>query len=729
MAATATAGLKVTVPPSDRQVDSALNRAVDWLKNQQAEDGSWPGHHRRYADGGRTALAAWALLAAGEEAGQPNVDNARTYLNALDPGQTNARALRALFSAAIGRDARTQLDADIHWLMAGQRGDGGWAERRDAGPSNTFSTSLAILALSDAKQASMTIPPEHWRRAATFLTATANDDGGFGHYPPGAEPVRVRGMSHGSATAAAAAAAGAIRRDGTAQIETTQRRALSWLATHYNVNRVPVWPWGDRPDFAYRYFLIRSPQTFSPLVLAGRTLDNELARRLLSAQQRDGHFNGQPLAESDVVATAWAALALAEARRPLLVNRVLVGAHRPASASTDMARATAWVQRELGIDAGWRDVPADAPLQLLRQAPILVLTGRGAFSLPASARETIARYLQAGGTVLIGPAGEDPVFARTADEWFRALMDGYGSAALPDDHPLLRVSNDIQGLAITAIASRARRRVFLLPGRVTMDWQRGYDETTADAFELLANVVTFVTGGAVDGRKFDPTLQRAPAIEPERFIDIGRLMHDGDWNASAGAAEALSRALAAAISVGVRSRDVRPNQDIPKDLMMLWLTGSKLDGLMPVHRENIDDYVNAAGGLLLVDAAYGDEAFYEDALEQVELIFGSSSVKPLTVDHPLLTGRFGGGIGSDVTTVTYSRNARQKLGRADGAPRLFGVEKEGRVVAVLSPMALSAPAEGDPPYDAYGYVSDDARRIVLNVILYAYAARHNALAD
>jgi hypothetical protein len=327
--------------------------------------------------------------------------------------------------------------------------------------------------------------------------------------------------------------------------------------------------------------------------------------------------------------------------------------------------------------------------------------------------------------VAIVPAG-DPVFSRTSDEFFRALIDGYHSLPLPADHPLLAGRFQVQGLAVTAIGDRGRKRIFVLPATVAGQWQAGHGKATADAFELLANLTMFVTGGKLSERKFDPTLQRAPDVEPQHFIEIGRLIHAGDWDASREAPQALSRALAAAISVGVVGRDVRPNEVIPRELTMLWLTGSKLEGMTPAHIQNIRDYLDA-GGMLLVDAAYGDETFHDEAVRQAELLYGRETLKPLPIDHPLLTGRFAGHLGSDIATVSYSPAARRKLGRDEGTPQLVGIERDGRIVAVLSRLGIAGPVEGDPPYDVIGYATDDARRIVLNVLLYAYAARNGAL--
>lgn len=709
----------------DRAVDAAIDRAARWLVDQQQKDGSWSTPHERYRQGGGTALAAWALLQAGTPSDGPLLFGVWKQLASQAPQQTPARALRALLGKALGEGASEVLHDDVRWLINAQRDDGGWPREAGQGPSTSFDTALAAWALGEARRAGMVIPDETWRAGAKFLQRAANDDGGFGHYPPGSEPVRVRGMSHGSATAAAATALGEIVQAGELQAGETQQRALAWLAEHYRLDRVPQWGWGARPDYTYRYFLGRSARPISPGRIAEDDVEESLARWLLAHQEPDGRFTGQPLAESDIIATAWALLAMTDIRRPLLANRIHFGPG-PGLTGAALSGAMEWLNRERGLQVRWRDLPVEASPSQLLQAPLLVFTGTEAFALPAETALGVAEFLRLGGTVLLLPDGEAPAFRRTGDEFFRALLEGAWSEALPGDHPFFNGEYTVAPMPVTAIGGRGRKRVFLLPGSLAIRLHASQALATSDAGSLMGNIVVHARAEALIGPRFDPTLRTPSALQPLRRIQIGRLMHGGDWNTAPGATLALSRDLTRAISVGLQSRSVDAGEAIAPELRLLWLTGSQYGTLRPGEIANLRSYLDG-GGMLLVDAAYGDEAFYGRALAQLEQLYGAEAIRPLPADHPLLTGTFAGELGSNLTSVAYNPAARSVLGRRQGNPSLMGVWHDGRLVAVASRLALASPTEGSPPYDCVGYSVRDARRIVLNVVLYAEAARHAAI--
>jgi hypothetical protein len=99
-------------------------------------------------------------------------------------------------------------------------------------------------------------------------------------------------------------------------------------------------------------------------------------------------------------------------------------------------------------------------------------------------------------------------------------------------------------------------------------------------------------------------------------------------------------------------------------------------------------------------------------------VLGSDSVKPLAAGAPVLTGRFGGGIGADLSKSLLLRSASSQPA-TPGAPALLGAFLGGRLAAVLSPYGLTCSIEGAPCVENVGYTTADARKIALNVILYA----------
>jgi hypothetical protein len=96
-------------------------------------------------------------------------------------------------------------------------------------------------------------------------------------------------------------------------------------------------------------------------------------------------------------------------------------------------------------------------------------------------------------------------------------------------------------------------------------------------------------------------------------------------------------------------------------------------------------------------------------------MFGRDAVAPLPKTHPLLTGKFAGGMGANVTTVRYAPAAKKRA----GPPALHAVTIRGRVVAVLSPLGVTVPMSAGRSYGCAGLTTLDARRLAANILLYA----------
>lgn len=108
------------------EVEAARHRGVDYLKSQQAEDGSWDfkGH-----EVGITALCGLALIENGLPISDPIIEKAQRYIvkNYDDVKQTYDITLAILFLSRVGdRDNRKPIRDLAARLVAGQNVDGGW---------------------------------------------------------------------------------------------------------------------------------------------------------------------------------------------------------------------------------------------------------------------------------------------------------------------------------------------------------------------------------------------------------------------------------------------------------------------------------------------------------------------------------------------------------------------------------------------------------------------------
>ncbi|MBN1942674.1 MAG: DUF4159 domain-containing protein [Phycisphaerae bacterium] len=218
----------------------------------------------------------------------------------------------------------------------------------------------------------------------------------------------------------------------------------------------------------------------------------------------------------------------------------------------------------------------------------------------------------------------------------------------------------------------------------------------------------------------------APAFHPGMLLLVGRIHHAGDWNAQEHTEDRWSEALAAAVSVGLKRQDVFAGQDYNPGVAMVHLTGTRLEGFGAPARAALKTYLQR-GGMVLIDPAAGGREFFDQARDMLVRMFGPGSITLLPPDDPLVTGRFAGDVGSNLSAVRLTPAAAQHAGRAQGPPILWVVKDQGRIVAVLSRYSLAVPSAEAPSDPPAGYDPADAQRIAINVLLYTYAARQQGL--
>jgi hypothetical protein len=126
-----------------------------------AASGQFPSQERPIAESDAVATL-WAMVALGKQA-EPARKNAADWLKASKPGETTEWV-----AARLVADGRPE---DRERLVREQHADGGWGWKA-AGPSNAFSTGVALYALAIAAPQEPAV-----RRAAAYLVGTQSPDG------------------------------------------------------------------------------------------------------------------------------------------------------------------------------------------------------------------------------------------------------------------------------------------------------------------------------------------------------------------------------------------------------------------------------------------------------------------------------------------------------------------------------------------------------------------------
>ncbi|MDY6914282.1 MAG: DUF4159 domain-containing protein [Planctomycetota bacterium] len=744
---------------NDAQVGMAIRRGLEYLYRCGKPDGTWQTKYSQQYVGGVEALVVLTALSAGERPSCPAIEAALIYLNRIEPPTVYARSLRMMVYARLsGTKNARRLAADVAWLLKHQNRSGGWGygpehptTRLRANWTDMSNSQLAVLALSEAACAGAHVPTAIWRTCRNYWHRAHNKDGGWGYEPFGGSAALRRGNSYGSMTAASVATLFILTGRHAAQEEPAynivqkrrsnpppdldaMQRGLKWLRGNHAVDHIPKWIWGQGSDWLYYYLycLLRVTDAGGLRTVDGNDLQTQIAAFLLARQRDNGSWADpeDPGADADEddwkdapVRTCFALLCLIKARKPALVNKLSL--EGPWSYdSCDAANLAGWFSQTFKRPVTWQRVSETADEQVLLEAPILYISGSDGFVVPKKLDAAISSFVRGGGTVLVQGFTGQASFAGEAERYFQRLFPDYHSEPLRADHPVFHVSFQIPASrcpAGVAIGDYCRMRIFILRSDLSGAWHQNRREEGRHAFEFFANLLLYTTDMAYPVGRWRGR-SRSEAAKPSQSITLARVKHNGDWNTCPLAMMRLGEATRNALGIGLHEAEaVDLTTDVPADIPLLWLTGSLPPRLSADQRSHLKKYV-LAGGTLFIDAAVGNKAFVQATRQMVREMFGEANVKPLTAQNTLLSGNFAGGVGCRLSRISYTAAVRREHPNLN-TPVLLGVELDGRIAVVLSPYGVTCPLEGNPTYGSLGLSTDDARRLAVNVAIYASVKR------
>jgi hypothetical protein len=307
-------------------VKAAIRRGVEYLKGEQAGDGSWD------RDAGSTGLVLFALAHSGVKPGDRTLDRGVRWLLAnLGRPDTYGASLAVMALATIDRELyRRQISSLARLIEHGQCKNGQWTYHLRGGRSSgdNSNTQFAALALWYARGAGRTTKAEVYAACRKFFTESQNEDGGWGY------SAKERTKSYGSMVATGLAVL-AICRAGEKNLALADPavakgksavRAVAWLAEHFAADANPEAEFklgkGMRgvakriTDSYWRYYWLWSVERAATIAGIERFGETDWyvsgARALLDGQRDDGSWVGS---EAPVFATSFALLFLTRSTR------------------------------------------------------------------------------------------------------------------------------------------------------------------------------------------------------------------------------------------------------------------------------------------------------------------------------------------------------------------------------------------------------------------------------
>ena len=149
-----------------------------------------------------SALCTLALLNAGVEAGDPQMQKALAYLRKFKPERTYVTSLQTMvFARAEPQNDMLLISRNVKWLENKQKageGDprrGSWSYPDGSGDNSN--SQFALLALSEAERAGVQVSDKTWRLGRAYWEDCQNPDGSWGYYKhvPGTGSMTCAGIT------------------------------------------------------------------------------------------------------------------------------------------------------------------------------------------------------------------------------------------------------------------------------------------------------------------------------------------------------------------------------------------------------------------------------------------------------------------------------------------------------------------------------------------------------
>ena len=741
------------------QVEKAIKDAVDYLYKKQDKEGTWepddPKVNRHHQEGGWTAIAVYALLAAGESPQDPKLKKAIDYLLKQEMKGVYAVGIRLnVWHLLPPRpEVRQAMHRDAQYLMNAMKAGsanpkdgsrGMWDYVLNKGRRYDHSVSqYGVLGLWAAAQSNYEIPDKIWEQIDAGWRKNQEEDGGWKY-------VATAHTDNVTDTTASMTAAGVASLFVT-QDYLAQNAGVACQGNINNPNIEAGLRWiharGEQIVKGANYYTLYGIERIG--VASGHkyfgTVDwyDVGADRLVKGQKEGGW--------GTVSDTAFGILFLSRGRAPVIFNKLeyaqFTGGDRVKPASwnqrpRDAANFARWMGKQIERDLNWQIVNLKVDVSDLHDSQILLITGKEPLRFAPEEEAKLKQFVEQGGMIL----GNADCASKNFADSFKKLgtkLFGHEFRELPEGHPIYtngqyprpQLKNQP---SLLGLSNGVRELMLLFPAA---DPPRGWqlDNFTAER-KGLSEIATNIVLYSVDkqnlrykGQTFIVTPVKDVKIT--RTIKLARLKYAGNWDPEPGGWRRLGAVLHNQFQtkVDVQSVDLGSGK-LDKSFGVAHLTGTTKAALSDTQRDELKRFI-LAGGTLVIDSAGGGNAFAQSIEAEMKPVLADlkAALTLLPVAHPLYAS------GHRVTAVEYRTFARKTLGNIH-TPRLRGADVGGRLGIVVSDEDLSAGLVGQPVDGVVGYVptgnalpaaakapaertAAGATELMSNVVLYASGVR------
>jgi hypothetical protein len=639
---------------------------------------------------------------------------------------------------------------------------------------------FALLALHEAERVGVKVKEQTWRRALGYWQRAQEPSGAWRYFNPKHKPSDELGSMTAAGIASIIIASGRLGEPDAKvvgdRVECCGQRpeskpdpvqkGLDWLAKRFSVHRNPrgANQFDARRGQTYHLYWLYGVERvgrMTGLRWIGRHDWYREGTELLVGSKTEagkqtlaGNWIGEGHGENDEnIATALALLFLSKGQRPVLVSKLQHGTgidwnrHRH-----DLENLTRFVEgrwrKDIKTELSWQTVSSQhVTLEDLRQTPVLFISGRDGFDLSDEQKRVLRAYVDGGGFIFAEAACEGAGF----DKAFRAFCDEMfpDGKLLPLDDPAHPIWNAEELLNPKFIANHplygintgCRVGVVYTPKNLSCYWELGHFRREKSDYPppvmteidfclgLGINVLAYATNRQLKFKYEVPqnAEDAAPPDAQRGTIFIAKLRHSGGCDeAPTALANVLKTASAQlGLTVSTDRRLIAVTDKRLFDYHLVYLQGRRDFRFSDEERKILKTYL-ARGGMIMADAINSTPEFATAFRREIAAIFPGSKLEPIPPTHKLIdpSGENIYGV-YDIRTVELrepiagAAGERRAVKTSQIAPLLEGLKLDDRYQVIFSPYDLSCALENYESLQFPGYAREDAKKIMLNVLLYS----------
>ncbi|MBI5724017.1 MAG: DUF4159 domain-containing protein [Planctomycetes bacterium] len=754
------------VPPFSGQftakdVDNAVKRAIDFLWSQQTKDGNWPELDTpnimvgtsdgtvitKYTTPGVAPCVMWALLESGVDIKDHRMQKALNWLARARYDRDwvyNIAARCNVWAEASKQDPQYKklLNDEVMKLVNGTSDGayGYWATGEKSRPDNS-NVQFALLGVWSAALAGAEFKPQFWEIMLKYWFKAQNKDGGWGYYPlttetfGAAEELRKNSYPHMTVAGLASLFVcvdnmyrGQFDRCSVPSEVIPVTNAMNWLEKYTDAAGIDT-------DCYLLFGICRIGMACGFKYIGKIDWYKQGAIQIMKAQKDDGSVK-EGWSGNASSSTALALLFLIRGRNPVLFNRLQYDGewnNRPRA----FASLCRWLSKYLEKSVSWQIVNFKMPPEDWHDAPILAITGSKKPNFTDKDLAKLRDYVLQGGTIFTNVECNGKAFEDEMKKVYQKLFPKYELAACQPDHPIFSVHYKLlQQPKIFELTNGVRPLVIHCQTDMPVAWQLDLVATRKDIFEAGSNVAMYLTDKGRLQNRGEIVWPDKPLFQPQGEINVARVKYAGNWDPEPLALERFSRILGLDWNIRVNIGGPAELADLPAaragkalttmpasvpasapagPLDIAFMTGTAAFTLEDRQKEAIKKFV-ADGGMLVIDAAGGNQAFTDSARAALEEIFGQDSVVRIPAENNLYT------LGvAKIDKCTFQRRTAMRMGK-DTLPRLLTAARQGHNQTALpdiifSPEDITSALMGIALYNSDGYSSGSAYELARNIAI------------